>query len=151
MRDTNLPRWLQCYNHPSLWLLRHTKLPRWLQCHNHPSWWPHRHTILLLCQFTYSCAPCVSAYAPTFSEPSVIFLHRLEQYLTTYICYLGTMWETDTTVVIKIYIEHKIFCQLKHDQDWSVNLSSGSRQGRLLLDPFNINYIVIWTSFHNTK
>ena len=51
----------------------------------------------------------------------------------------------------KIYIEHKIFCQLKHDQDWSVNLPSGSRQGRLLFDPLNINYIVIWPSFHNTK
>ena len=47
-----------------------------------------------------------------------------------------------------IYIEHEIFYQLKHDQDWSVNLPSGSRHWRL---PFNINYIVIWTSFHNTK
>ena len=52
---------------------------------------------------------------------------------------------------MEIYIEHKIFCQLKHDQDWSVNLLSGSRQGRLLLYPFNINNIVIRTSFHNTK
>ena len=30
-----------------------------------------------------------------------------------------------------------------HDHDWSVNLPSGSHQGRLLLDPFNINYTVI--------
>ena len=52
---------------------------------------------------------------------------------------------------MEIHIEHKIFCQLKHDQDWSVNLLSGSRPGRLLLDPFNINNIVIRTSFHNTK
>ena len=30
-------------------------------------------------------------------------------------------------------------------------LPSGSRQGRLPLDPFNINYTVIWKSFHITK
>ena len=50
-------------------------------------------TINKFVQFTYSCAPrvstCaprVSTCAPTFSEPSVIFLRRLEQY--TYYCYV---------------------------------------------------------------
>ena len=37
----------------------------------------------------------------------------------------------------------EIFLQFVHDQDSSVNLPSGSRQGRLLLFPFNINYTVI--------
>ena len=32
-----------------------------------------------------------------------------------------------------------------------LNLPSGSRQGRLLLYPFNINYTVIWISIHNTE
>ena len=60
-------------------------------------------------------------------------------------------WNSFDLLKTEIYIEHKIFYQLMHDQDWSVNLPSGSRQGRLLLDPFNINYTVIWTSFYNTK
>ena len=32
-----------------------------------------------------------------------------------------------------------------------LNFPSGSRQGRLLLCPFNINYTVILISIHNTK
>ena len=43
----------------------------------------------------------------------------------------------------EIYIEHQNILTAIHDQDWSVNLPSGSRQGRLLLYPFNINYTVI--------
>ena len=43
---------------------------------------------------------------------------------------------------MEIYIEHKIFNQLKHDEGRSVNFPSGSRQGRRVLDPFNINSIV---------
>ena len=42
-------------------------------------------------------------------------------------------WKSDDLLRTEIYIEHKIFYQLKHDQDWSVNLASGCRQGRLLL------------------
>ena len=49
------------------------------------------------------------------------------------------------------YREHQNILPAVNDQDWSVNLPSGSRQGRLLLEPFNINYTVLWKSFHNTK
>ena len=42
-----------------------------------------------------------------------------------------------------IYKEHQNILTAKQDQDLSVNLPSGSRQGRLLLDPFKINYTVI--------
>ena len=54
----------------------------------------------------------------------------------------------------KVYLErkftynNKLLLQLIRDQDGSVNLPSGSRQGRLLLHPFNINYTAIWKSFH---
>ena len=34
-----------------------------------------------LCKLTYSCAPRVSTYAPKFSEPSMIFLRRQEQFI----------------------------------------------------------------------
>ena len=57
----------------------------------------------------------------------------------------------------KLYSERNITENIKniltaiHDHDWSVNLPSGSRQGRLLLDTFNINYTVIWILIHNTK
>ena len=46
--------------------------------------------------------------------------------------------------VREIYKEHQNILTAIHDQDGSVNLPSGSRQGRLLLEPFNINYTVIW-------
>ena len=39
------------------------------------------------------------------------------------------------------YREHQNILTAIHDHDWSVNLPSGSRQGRLLLYSFNINYI----------
>ena len=51
----------------------------------------------------------------------------------------------------EICIEHQNILTAIHDQDWSVNLLSGSRQGRLKLDPFNINYTVIWKSYRNTN
>ena len=51
----------------------------------------------------------------------------------------------------QIYIENQNILTAIHDQDWSVNLPSGSRQDGLLLEPFNITYPVIWKSFHNTK
>ena len=51
----------------------------------------------------------------------------------------------------EINIEHQNILTAVHDKDWSVNLPSGSRQGRLLLEPFNINYTVIWKSFQNTS
>ena len=46
----------------------------------------------------------------------------------------------------EIYIEHQnIFTAIYtiiHDHDWSVNLPSGSRQWRLLLDPLvNVNIL----------
>ena len=37
----------------------------------------------------------------------------------------------------EICVEHKNILTAIHDQDWSVNLPSGSLQGRQLLDPFN--------------
>ena len=43
----------------------------------------------------------------------------------------------------EIYIEHQNILTAIHYQDWSVNLLSRSRQGRLLLEPFNINSTVI--------
>ena len=44
----------------------------------------------------------------------------------------------------EIYIEHQNILTALNDQDWSVNLLSGSRHGRLLLYHFNINYNEIW-------
>ena len=41
------------------------------------------------------------------------------------------------------YREHQNILTAIHDQDWSVDLPSRSRQGKRLLDPFNINYTVI--------
>ena len=41
------------------------------------------------------------------------------------------------------YREHQNILTAIHDHDGSVNLPSGSRQGKLLLDPLNINYTVI--------
>ena len=37
--------------------------------------------------------------------------------------------------------EHQHILKAIHDQDLSINVPSGYRQGRLLLYPFNINYI----------
>ena len=51
----------------------------------------------------------------------------------------------------EIYVEHQNILTAVHDRHLSVNLSSWSRQGRLLLHPFNINYAVIFKTFHNTK
>ena len=42
----------------------------------------------------------------------------------------------------KVQITSNILTAI-HDEDLSVNLPSGSRQRRLLLHPFNINYTVV--------
>ena len=46
-------------------------------------------TINKFLQFTYSCAPRLSTSAPTFSEPSMIFLRQQEQSLfKLFLCWL---------------------------------------------------------------
>ena len=51
----------------------------------------------------------------------------------------------------EIYIEHQNILTAIHHQNWPVNLPTGSRQGRLLLDPLNMNYTLLWKSFPNTN
>ena len=64
-------------------------------------------------KLTYSCAPRVSTYAPTFSEPSMIFLRRQEQFIYYWDrLYINLISVTSS---VKKYLPY--FCQTSYTEN----------------------------------
>ena len=70
----------------------------------------------------------------------LVILTLIEQTMTNWFNILVSNSNSDSKVLVKKKLEHRNILTAIHDQDWSVNLPSGSGQGRLLLDSFNNSF-----------